>query len=143
MRAWISGSLALAAAAVFGAGGALAQQAWVTVGSHGGAGWAASSWWQGMNADGVAEVVVVDDLGQRRRFRCPPGQSIAVVQSGGNGATTVMRGGSGAGWIGSSVGVGGGEASAVTILGDGSGVSVVAGSGASSGTGSALSVACR
>lgn len=106
----------LAAAVVLTvAGGALAQQTWVTVGG------------------GQSEALVTDQSGKTWRYTCPPGRSITVVQSGGHGTMTA---GTSTGGISSSVVVGGGQASAGTTIG-GSGV-VVGSPGASQ-----VTVVCR
>lgn len=129
MKAPMSGMIAIVTAGLLAAGGALAHETWVTVGSgsHGAAG-STTVWSHGTDLEGHSEVLIVDRSGHARRFTCPPGHSIAVVQSAGSNA----------GAVSSSVVVGGGKASASTTIG-GSGVSIVTGPSA----GSQVTVLCR
>jgi hypothetical protein len=132
MRAWLNGLAAVATVAILAPGAGADHQFRGTVDI--GTGGASTTWW---NLEGNGRTVVIDHGGHRQHIRCPPGQSIAIVQSA-RGGGQAMAGSAGAGGVTSSVSVGGGWASASTSHG-GSGVGVVTGPGGAS----QVTVTCR
>ena len=150
MFARLSAMATIVAAGALAAGGAVGQQSWLTVGpdvveaivAGATAGGVASgtTWHQVFDDYGNSSVIVTDSNGRTRRYVCPPGRDITVVQTTtGGGVAESMSSHVGVSGLSSSVTVGGGGASAVTVLNSITGSGVAAGSGGHS----RVTVICR